>query len=120
MRGIYTLCVALPAERTIRVGALGERTFEEGVYCYVGSAQNSVESRLQRHLSGQGKTHWHIDHLRAHAEPVGWQVLQGNNASECVLAQFLAQNHVGVDGFGCSDCGCQAHLFRLETLSPGT
>lgn len=118
MRGVYTLYLSLPAETTITVGALSERRFEAGVYCYVGSAQNGVERRLQRHLTGSGKTHWHIDYLRAHTEPVGWQVLQGNSALECVLARFLAQHHERVDGFGCSDCDCRAHLFRLDALSP--
>ena len=48
----------------IRVGEkLGDVEFKKGIYVYVGSAMNSLESRLNRHLSDSKKLHWHLDYL---------------------------------------------------------
>ncbi len=58
----------------MKVGKLGEFFFPQGVYLYSGSARGlgGLSSRLQRHLLGSSKKHWHIDYLRHVAVPLGY------------------------------------------------
>ncbi|MFP4052091.1 MAG: GIY-YIG nuclease family protein, partial [Thermoplasmata archaeon] len=63
MKGIYTLVIELKEDKVIEVGAIGNIDFDKGYYVYVGSAQNGLEARIERHLSDEKKIHWHIDYL---------------------------------------------------------
>ena len=64
MKGCYCLIINLDKNSEIRIGRkLGKIKFKKGTYVYVGSAMNSLESRLKRHLSDEKKMHWHIDYL---------------------------------------------------------
>jgi Uri superfamily endonuclease len=36
---------------------------------------------------------------------------------ECQLAARVAENGEPVDGFGCSDCRCRSHLYRVNDFS---
>ncbi|MFB6089230.1 MAG: DUF123 domain-containing protein, partial [Candidatus Aenigmatarchaeota archaeon] len=47
----------------VRIGALGKIHFQIGKYIYVGSAQNGIEQRVERHKSSDKKLFWHIDYL---------------------------------------------------------
>ena len=51
MKGCYCLTIHLKNTKKIKVGKLGKINFKNGYYAYVGSAMNSLESRLKRHLS---------------------------------------------------------------------
>ena len=64
----------LPLSRDLAVGKLGTHPFETGYYLYFGSALNSLEGRLRRHLRSDKKLHWHIDFLSAKAtiEAIWW------------------------------------------------
>ncbi len=77
MRGVYTLYIHVPSETTVTVGALSDRTFPAGTYCYVGSAHGpgGLRARLARHRGDPDSRHWHIDHLTAAAAVVGAQPL---------------------------------------------
>jgi Uri superfamily endonuclease len=59
----YCLITQLNKNSTIKVGKLGEIDFKKGYYVYVGSALNSIDSRVWRHLSKEKKLFWHIDYL---------------------------------------------------------
>ena len=50
MKGIYVLLVSIAKNISVRVGGLGDKSFQEGLYTYVGSAQNNLEKRVERHL----------------------------------------------------------------------
>ena len=68
MKECYCLIINLEKNRKIKIGKkLGKIDFEKGFYVYVGSALNSLESRLNRHLSDEKKLHWHIDYLLKNA-----------------------------------------------------
>ena len=55
MKGCYCLTIHLKNAKKIKVGKLGMINFKKGYYVYVGSAMNSLESRLKRHLSEDKK-----------------------------------------------------------------
>ncbi len=100
-----------------KVGALGEKTFEPGLYAYVGSAQNNLELRVARHKRKSKRLFWHIDYLLKNPEVKVIDVLYelDGKAEECRIANLLAQNGCKpVNGFGCSDCRCRSHLFHAQ------
>lgn len=121
--GAYLLALHLPRAVRLKVGALGEVLFPEGVYLYAGSAQGpgGVRARLGRHLRGSVRRRWHVDYLRAAAAPLAcWWTLEPSAAMpwECLWSQRLAalpQVRVPMPGFGASDCrwGCAAHLLYV-------
>lgn len=59
MIGTYCLIIEIKEKSTIKVGALGIIKFEKGYYIYVGSAMNSLVSRIKRHMKDDKKLHWH-------------------------------------------------------------
>ena len=64
MKGSYCLIINVEKDTKIKIGKkLGIINFKKGCYVYVGSAMNSLESRVKRHLSDNKKKHWHIDYL---------------------------------------------------------
>ncbi|MGA2385728.1 MAG: DUF123 domain-containing protein [Candidatus Bathyarchaeia archaeon] len=49
MKGVYVLIIRINKAVLIKIGALGEIAFAEGLYAYVGSAQSNLELRVARH-----------------------------------------------------------------------
>ncbi len=91
-------------------------TLRPGYYAYVGSALGGggLRARVGRHLAGAGRTHWHIDHLRAHTDPVETWLRSGERRLEHSWAQAIRKMpaaSVPMPGFGSSDCDCESHLF---------
>ena len=120
-RGSYCLCISVNQPRAVEVGALGTITFEKGLYVYVGSALNGIDSRVRRHLrTNRGDyraIHWHIDYLlkQEGVEVVDVYVLHTVEREECRLASELLKLGRPVRGFGCSDCRCVSHLYRVDS-----
>lgn len=119
-RGAYCLCIAVEREMAVEVGALGRRVFSPGKYIYVGSAMNGLESRVHRHLNtSRGvlrAVHWHIDYLLKE-EGVWVETVYARPSDErveCVIASAVSQRGQPIKGFGCSDCRCESHLFKVE------
>ena len=122
--GSYLLWLGLSQDQDLPVGRLGGFRFPAGDYLYLGSAHGpgGLRARLGRHLRGSGKSHWHIDHLRAVAQVrgFGYQIRAGRLPiyAECDWSQKLAalpDVSLPVPGFGASDChtGCPAHLVHF-------
>ncbi len=122
-RGSYCLCIGVDRDSDIKVGALGVINFPKGRYVYVGSALNSLLPRLGRHLRtarGEGRVaHWHIDYLLR--EPgveieaiyaTDWAVRM-----ECEIAEKVAEKGEAIPRFGCSDCACGSHLYRVKSFA---
>ena len=115
MKGCYCLVISLNDEKTIKIGKkLGKITFKKGHYVYVGSAMNSLKARITRHLSDEKKLHWHIDYLLKSAEITDVIYNESNRKIECDLSKYLAAKTTGVEGFGCSDCKCESHLYYFK------
>jgi len=112
VKGIYTLAVEVEDE--FEVGALGLHEFD-GRYVYVGSALGPGGlKRVARHLGvKEGEVRrWHVDYLLARGEVVSVDATTTSRYLECRLAAILSEElPVAVEGFGCSDCGCDTHLF---------
>lgn len=113
-KGTYVLAIILRKPFEGRVGALGQLRLEEGEYCYVGSAMNGLDQRIERHFSRNKIVRWHIDILTLFGDVVMAYESYPDSIPECDLAA-MAQScgmEPAVKGFGCSDCKCQTHLFR--------
>lgn len=115
MKGVYLAVFRLQDASSIKVGALGEVDFEPGLYVYTGSAQNSLESRLERHFSSPENIFWHIDYFSEKAEAIDYFVLPESSEYECIMAAILGDIGEPVQDFGCSDCDCDSHLFRIPS-----
>ena len=111
MKGSYILLIKLPTEQTIRIGGLNVVQFSRGYYAYVGSAMGGFKSRLNRHLKGNKRLHWHIDYLLQKASISGIILGETNDRAECAVAQALSRHFDSIPGFGSSDCKCRSHLF---------
>jgi len=110
------LIIKLNNDRTVKIGKkLGKIEFKKGYYVYVGSAMNSLESRIKRHLSDEKKLHWHIDYFLKESEIEKVICNVSPKKIECELSQFLTSKAYGIEGFGCSDCDCESHLYYFES-----
>ncbi len=114
MGGIYTLVLALDADATIEVGALGALAFDRGYYAYTGSALGpggfARVDRHQRIVAGEHDArHWHVDYLLGHPG-VGIDAVGRSPGSEAECATHRALAGDPVPGVGASDCDCGSHL----------
>ena len=113
MKGCYCLIIHMNDTKSIKIGKLGKINFKKGHYIYVGSAMNSLEPRLKRHLREDKKLHWHIDYLLKKSE-ITDIIFNENKKVECDISQYLSTKTNGINGFGCSDCECESHLYYFK------
>jgi len=118
MKGIYCLIIDIKKNISPIIGALGKILFKKGKYVYVGSAQNSIEKRVDRHFSKNKKIKWHIDYLLSNPIVKIEKALykKAGREQECKIACFFNKSEKPIKDFGCSDCSCYSHLFRLKSL----
>lgn len=116
MKGCYCLIINLDETSIIKIGKkLGKIKFKKGYYVYVGSAMNSLASRITRHLSDDKKLHWHIDYLLKYSKITDVIINESDKKVECELSEYLASKACGIKDFGCSDCECESHLYYFKT-----
>jgi len=122
IRGSYCLCIRVKRQTEIKVGSLGAIDFPRGRYIYVGSALNSLLPRLARHIRtnrGEGKAiYWHIDYLLRDpgVEIEAIYTTDRFVRMECKIAAEVAERGKPVPRFGCSDCACQSHLYKVDAF----
>ncbi|UCG49763.1 MAG: GIY-YIG nuclease family protein [Phycisphaerales bacterium] len=115
--GVYIAIFCLAKKQRIAVGRLGSFWFRSGVYFYVGSAQQNLCARLERHSRKDKPLRWHIDYLSVRADMIGAVMVPGKRTRECELACELGRLYESVaPGFGASDCRCGGHLFYTPAL----
>ncbi len=116
LKGTYILVVGVNKQNEIKVGSLGKIKFEKGNYAYVGSAMNSLEKRIERHERKEKKIFWHVDYLLSSPNTKLKKVFikPSKKKEECETANKLVTIGVPVIGFGCSDCKCKSHLFKVN------
>lgn len=113
--GDYLLILYLPDNRNITIGSLGEISFPEGYYVYVGSARKNLEQRIARHRRLRKKMHWHIDYFRQHCQFIGAVPIRTNEDLEHELAHAVyGISDWEIPHFGCTDCRCPSHLFGFH------
>jgi Uri superfamily endonuclease len=117
--GTYALVLQSQSNASVQVGRWGRLEIEPGYYVYVGSAfgPGGVSARVRRHCRKTKKKHWHIDYLRDTATPlvVWYSHTPIRLEHPWALALTKMAGTTPVVGFGCSDCGCDAHLFHTRT-----
>lgn len=118
MKGVYLLLINLKKNSRIKIGRLGRITFSKGFYVYVGSALNSLQARVARHLSSEKKLKWHIDYLLAspNAEVETVITRQTEKRIECKVNEIIQKFGKPVERFGSSDCKCKSHLTYFKNL----
>jgi Uri superfamily endonuclease len=118
LKGIYVLIIQINQTIQPKIGALGELTFTEGLYAYVGSAQNNLELRVARHRRREKRLFWHIDYLLNNeaAKVMTVYYKPGRKTEECKIASLLEANAQPIARFGCSDCTCSSHLFHAQNF----
>ena len=116
-KGIYVLAIRIEDNVRINVGALGCKDFVKGLYAYVGSAQNGLEKRIERHLRKSKRKFWHIDYLldSDHTRVLEVFHREGEKMEECKVAESIGEKSFRIDGFGSSDCKCAGHLFKFKS-----
>lgn len=120
MKGVYVLLMHIGRPVIAKTGSLGRLDFGKGVYAYVGSALNGLEPRISRHLSKRKENmHWHIDYLTSSHYASIERVVMGETRKrvECKVNKAIASRTFSdmVPAFGSSDCGCDSHLYRLDS-----
>lgn len=117
VKGVYILAIEVNKSIGVVVGALGSVIFEEGLYVYVGSGQNSIEKRVERHCRKSKRLFWHIDYLLSNSAASVSKIFYKNaaRAEECEIARKLCGKSVPIRGFGSSDCNCLSHLFKVKS-----
>ncbi len=118
-KGSYGLLIEVDKDLDIQVGALGTKHFPAGTYLYIGSAVNSINARVDRHLRKHKKRFWHIDYLLEHAKISTILCFPHQGKKECQVARMLfhiLRCEMYPRGFGSSDCDCYSHLFRLKQM----
>jgi Uri superfamily endonuclease len=115
MKGIYVLLLSINKSINVNVGALGVKHIEKGLYAYVGSAQKSLEKRVERHLKRKKRKFWHIDYLLDSEDVRIFKVffMEVGKAEECKMSKMIGKYGISIKGFGSSDCKCESHLFRV-------
>ena len=115
-KGIYVLIISVSKNINVNIGTLGKILFGKGLYAYVGSAQNNLEKRIERHLRRDKRRFWHIDYLLNNDYVKVCRIFyaKAEKAEECRIAVKLGRIGVPIKDFGSSDCNCASHLFRLR------
>ena len=116
MKGIYILLIKISKNMQEKIGSLGRIKFDKGIYAYVGSAQNNLEKRISRHLLKNKKKFWHIDYLLNNTAVKILKIFykKMGKLEECKIAKKLSKTEYLIPNFGCSDCDCKSHLFRIK------
>lgn len=116
--GTYALLLRSRLRAEIPIGRWGRLHVKRGYYVYVGSAfgPGGVRARVGRHFRRKKKSHWHIDYLREATVPVcAWcSYLPVRLEHEWAFALGQMHGVSCIKGFGCSDCGCEGHLFATS------
>ncbi len=118
MKGIYILLIKIDKNIEVEIGSLGKINFDKGIYAYIGSAQNNLEKRIQRHKVKNKKLRWHINYLLKNKSVKILKILYKNTGrkEECKIAKRLSKTEIPISKFGCSDCDCKNHLFKIKSL----
>ena len=118
--GTYALVMACSSDPKVAVGKLGSLRLQSGFYVYVGSAfgPGGLKARIARHRQISSRFHWHIDYLlnNKKVELTSIYTIESGEQLECRIAKRVARHGTPVPRFGCSDCKCTSHLYKVEDL----
>jgi len=118
--GVYLLLISVGEDLYLKTRRGREFTIPRGVYLYVGSARGvgGLKARVERHLNGVKKMHWHVDYLLASrsvcVEAVFYKYVENPNVDyEREVAREMIKNFDYIPEFGCSDKKSDvSHLYK--------
>lgn len=118
-KGIYVLIISISENIPVNIGALGKILFGKGLYAYVGSAQNNLEKRIERHLGKNKQLFWHIDYLLGDYKAKIRAVFYKNaeKSEECRIATQLSKVGIPIKKCGSSDCSCESPCSGCRTMN---
>jgi len=117
--GNYIFIIRITKTSKIQIGKLGQLTFNEGIYAYIGSAMKGIKKRTERHIrllnTKNGKCRWHIDYLLVNPNATFVELVEipTEEKIECRLSRMFNIFAQPIIGFGSSDCKCLTHLYQL-------
>ncbi len=124
MRGAYVLIIDLNEILSFNLKSLGNLSFDEGTWIYVGSAMGmgstNLENRIGRHFRSKKTIHWHIDHFLDSDSKIRASIWsESSSPAECAIAKSIDKMiniNPGPRGFGASDCKhkCWTHLYQSK------
>ncbi len=114
-RGIYALLLRYEGG-DIEIGALGKLHFPPGYYVYIGSSQNNLRKRIERHMRREKKLRWHIDYFVKNAKIVDIVAAELSKLWEERIALELQQRYEFIKNFGAGDSSARSHLFYSPSL----
>ena len=115
-KGTYILILENNKDFYKQIGALGKIYFQSGYYLYIGSALNSLNTRLRRHSRKNKKTHWHIDYII----PANMKILKKivirrtDYIEESITKDFIKLTQTIIKGFGSTDSKAPSHLLYFK------
>jgi len=117
-KGAYLLLLENQADVAQSVGKLGLVTFPRGWYVYVGSAMNSLDTRLKRHQRTQKTRFWHIDYIASSVMPVRkvYPIRRAARIEEALARALESISDGAIPGFGASDSAVRSHLFYFRNF----
>ncbi|MEM2934840.1 MAG: GIY-YIG nuclease family protein [Candidatus Thermoplasmatota archaeon] len=114
MKGCYILIIEIEKDKKIKIGKK-EAYFKKGYYAYIGSAMNSIEKRIERHLRKEKRKRWHIDYLLEEGKIKKIFYKESKFKEECDIAKKF-DSFEAIPEFGSSDCKCKSHLFYSSRI----
>lgn len=114
-KGVYCLLLYLKNYTKIKVRDK-EALFPKGYYCYVGSALNNLQKRIERHKRKIKKKHWHIDYFLEKAKILKIKTILTSEKKECWLSNKIKslKSKTVMKKFGSTDCKCETHLHYFQ------
>lgn len=114
-KGVYCLLIYLKNYTKIKIRDK-EVLFPKGYYCYVGSALNNLQKRIERHKRRVKKKHWHIDYLLEKAKILEVKTINTSERKECWLSNKIKslKSRTVMKKFGSTDCKCETHLHYFQ------
>ena len=114
-KGIYCLLLHLEYECNIKIRTK-RVAFPKGYYCYVGSALNNLQKRIERHKRKDKKKYWHIDYFLEKAKILDVKILKTVKRKECWLSNKIKnlKGRMVMEKFGSTDCKCGTHLYYFQ------
>lgn len=120
--GTYLLEILLTERTEIKLHSK-IHIFFPGWYYYSGSAQKSLDKRVNRHIVKSKKVHWHIDKVTTLKNSIINRIFVFCNTdknNECFNISFMKSKGLktNIMNFGNGDCinNCSSHLLFTERM----
>jgi Uri superfamily endonuclease len=115
----YILIIQVKRKFRTKVGAKGDREFDQGYYLYVGSGKKNLVQRIKRHLSMEKRKFWHIDYLLGSTHASVRDIYLTELTEDAMVKRLEKNRYTKSWGssFGATDSKNRSHLFYCGTYA---